>query len=78
MMTDKYNNITKKFGKKVKLERVKRDLSQEALADLSNLSRPYLGAIERAESVASIETAASIARGLGIDLDKLFIFDDLV
>lgn len=76
-MIDKYNNITKKFGKKVKLERIKRDLSQEQLAELSNLNRPYIGAIERAESVASIETAASIARGLEMNLDKLFIFDDL-
>lgn len=74
-MINKDNITTKKFGKKVKLERVKRDLSQEQLAELSDLSRPSIGAIERAESSPSIETAASIAKALDIELYKLFIFE---
>lgn len=69
-------NITKCFGKKVKIERIKKDLSQEALADLAGISRAYLGAVERAESIPSIETAGMLAKGLGIELYKLFIFDD--
>lgn len=70
--------IVKLFGMKVRVERVKRSLSQETLAELANLNRRTISTIETGESVASIETAASIARGLGMDLDKLFIFDDLV
>ena len=69
-------NITKNFGKKVKIERIKKEFSQDALAELAGISRAYLGVVERAESIPSIETAASIARGLGIELYKLFIFDE--
>ncbi len=73
----KVTKITKLFGKKVKIERVKKDLSQDDLAELSGISRPTIGAIERGENAPSIETAANIARGLGIDLYKMFIFDDI-
>ena len=69
-------NVTKSFGLKVKIERIKKNLSQDALAELSGISRAYLGVVERAESIPSIETAASIAKGLGIELYKLFIFED--
>jgi|InofroStandDraft_1065614.scaffolds.fasta_scaffold00014_248 putative transcriptional regulator len=69
-------NITKYFGKKVKIERIKKDLSQESLAELAGISRAYLGAVERAESIPSIETAGMLAKGLGIELHKLFIFED--
>lgn len=71
------NKISKLFGRKVKLERVRKNLSQEALSELCNLSRRTISTIETGDSVPSIETAANIARGLGIDLYKMFIFDDI-
>lgn len=70
-------NVTKNFGKKVKIERIKKDLSQDALAELAGISRAYLGVVERAESIPSIETAGALAKGLDIELYKLFIFDDI-
>lgn len=76
-MSSVNNKISKLFGRKVKLERVRKNLSQEALSELCNLSRRTISTIETGDSVPSIETAANIARGLGIDLYKMFIFDDI-
>lgn len=70
------NKITEKFGLKLKLERTKKRLSQEALAELSGLNRRTISTIETGDSAPSIETVASIAQGLGIELYKLFIFED--
>ena len=76
-MSSKDNKITKLFGKKIKFERFRKSMSQEKLAELSNLSRRTISTIETGDSVPSIETAADIARGLDIELYKMFIFDDV-
>lgn len=76
-MSSVNNKTSKLFGRKVKLARVRKNLSQEALSELCNLSRRTISTIETGDSVPSIETAANIARGLGIDLYKMFIFDDI-
>jgi len=70
-MTNKDSNINKIVGKKIKLERIKRDLSQEQLADLSNISKNFVGAIERGESSPTIETLAKIANAFEISLPEL-------
>lgn len=70
-MTNKDSNINKIIGKKIKLERIKRDLSQEQLADLSNISKNFVGAIERGESSPTIETLAKIANAFEISLPEL-------
>ncbi len=70
-MTNKDSNINKIVGKKIKLERIKRDLSQEQLADLSNISKNFVGAIERGESSPTIETLAKIANAFEISLSEL-------
>ncbi len=75
-MNNKPTNVTKEFGLKVKLERVKRNISQEKLAELADVNRGTISTIERALSIPSIETAACIANALGIELYKLFIFED--
>lgn len=75
-MVRKDNKITEKFAMKLKIERTKKKLSQEALAELANLNRRTISTIETGDNVPSIETAASIAQGLGIELYKLFIFED--
>ncbi|MBR1618265.1 helix-turn-helix transcriptional regulator [bacterium] len=70
-MINKDSNINKIVGKKIKLERIKRDLSQEQLADLSNISKNFVGAIERGESSPTIETLAKIANAFEISLPEL-------
>ena len=48
--------INKKICLKIKTERIKRNLSQEQLAELANLNRNTIGKIEREEVSPTIET----------------------
>ena len=70
------NKILEKFGMKLRIERVKRKLSQEALAELADLNRRTISTIETGDTVPSIVTVDRLAKGLGIELYKLFIFED--
>ena len=70
-MTSKSDKISAKIGLKIVLERTKRKLSQEKLAELSDLSKTALGAIERGTSSPSIDTLDRIASALEIELSEL-------
>ncbi len=70
-MTSKQSNIVSKIGLKIKLLRNKLGLSQEDLAEKSDLSANSLGAIERGKSVAGIDTLERIAVALDIELKEL-------
>lgn len=70
-MTSKNDKISAKIGLKIVLERTKRKLSQEKLAELSELSKNSLGAIERGTSSPSIDTLNRIASALSIELSDL-------
>ena len=70
-MTSKNDRISTKIGLKIVLERTKRKLSQEKLAELSDLSKTALGAIERGTSSPSIDTLDRIASALEIELSEL-------
>ena len=74
-MVIKINEIDKKVGMNIRLERTKRSLSQEGLADLAGLARSTMGIVERGEQSTSLQTIAKVANALGIDIHKLFIFD---
>lgn len=60
-----------KFGQVLRSHREKRGLSQEALAELANLNRGYLGEVERGTSAASMETLQKLANALGERLSDL-------
>lgn len=74
-MTCKTKN--NKIGLKIKLERVKRGLSQEQLAELADLSRPTIGAIERGERSPSFDSVEAIAEAFGMPVQELCNFDKL-
>ena len=59
------------LGKRVRELRRKKGYSQESFADHCKLHRTYMGGIERGEHNLTIQTALTIARGLGISLSKL-------
>lgn len=60
-----------RFGMMLRAERLKRALSQEALAELSGLSRNYVSSIERGAVSPSLATLEKLASSLGISLTKL-------
>ena len=46
-------------------------ISQEKLAELTNLHRTYIGSVERAERNVSLDNVESIAIALGVDVSEL-------
>lgn len=61
-----------KFGDRVKEERTRLSLSQEALATKAGMHRTYVGMIERAEKNITLENIDKLARALGVSIAKLF------
>jgi transcriptional regulator with XRE-family HTH domain len=59
------------FGKKLRALRVSRKLSQEALANDSDIPINQIGRIERGEVNPSLSTLYSIAKALKIKLTEL-------
>lgn len=64
-------NILIKFGKKVRDERIKLNLSQEALATRAGVHRTYIGMIERAEKNITLENIEKIAKALDLKIGNL-------
>lgn len=54
--------------------RAARGLSQEALADLADLHRTYVGSIERRERNVSIDNIERLAAALGVDICDLLSY----
>lgn len=59
------------MGQRIKARRLELKLTQENLAELTNLTDTYIGAIERATSKCSLETIVSIAKTLNLDMNYL-------
>lgn len=47
-------------------------MSQEKLAEKTDLNRNYIGEIERAEKKITLETLEKIAKALGVQVRDLF------
>ena len=75
-MVIKIDEIDKKVGLNIRLERVKRGISQEILADIAGIARSTMGIIERGEQSPSLQTVAKVANALQIDMYKLFLFEE--
>ncbi|MDY6215108.1 helix-turn-helix domain-containing protein [Actinobacillus porcinus] len=63
--------LLKQLGLSIKLERVRKGLSQEDLAELSGLHRTYIGMVERAERNISVINLVLIAKALDVSIDTL-------
>ena len=72
-MRNKKTKLTRKFGMKVRLERAKRRLSQEALAEMADLSKKTICAIEAGTTTPSLETANDIANATAKNKTNFFI-----
>jgi len=66
--------ISIQFGKRLRTEREKKDISQERLGELSGMHRTYIGMIERAEKNVTLPTIAKLARALDVRIRDLVDF----
>lgn len=64
-------DIKEKIGKGIKELRKKNNISQEALANISNIDRTYIQSIEQGERNISITILEKIAKGFKISLSEL-------
>ncbi|MGN0015839.1 MAG: helix-turn-helix domain-containing protein [Candidatus Avelusimicrobium sp.] len=64
-------DITHKLAKHIRLERLKRRLSQAELAEKADLHPNYIGLIERAKCNISIVTLDKLAKALGVNICNL-------
>lgn len=59
------------IGKNIRHYRLKKKMSQEELAEKTDLSQNYIGMIERGEKNPSLETFISILNVLGVSADMV-------
>ena len=62
------------FGQRVREERVRRNLSQEELAEKAGVHRTYIGMIERAEKNITLRNIQKIAQAFGVSI--AFLLED--
>lgn len=66
------SQILKYFGQRVREERLKLNLSQEAFAEKAGVHRTYIGMIERAEKNITLTNIEKISDALGVTIEQLF------
>jgi transcriptional regulator with XRE-family HTH domain len=65
------HNVAKRFGQRIKKLRLRKGLSQEALAAKAELDRAFLSGIERGVENPSHFTIQQIADALGTSVEQL-------
>ena len=66
----KKNPILLAFGASIRKLRLKKGLSQRALAERSNLDVTYISGIERAVRNPSLKSLEKVAKGLGCSISE--------
>lgn len=64
--------VNKVKNKRMKIARIEKDMSQEALADAVGVSRQTIGLIESGDYNPSLKLCVLICKALGKTLDELF------
>jgi transcriptional regulator with XRE-family HTH domain len=59
------------FGEAVRKLRLKKQFSQEKLAELAGIHRTYIGDVERGERNVSLLNMARLARALEVPLSRI-------
>lgn len=67
MIRDK-SELNTKICLRIKFERIKRNLSQEQLAELAELNRNTIGNIERGMASPTVDTLEKLAKAFGMNI----------
>ena len=68
--------LLKNFGKNVKIERIKKDLTQEQFAEILGVSTNYVACVENGRQNMSLGKILELSQALLIDINKLLDFTD--
>lgn len=66
--------LLKKFGKNVKIERIKKDLTQEQLAEILDVSQNYIACIETGKQNMSLGKILELSEALSVNIEMLLKF----
>ena len=66
-------DIKKTFGQRIKDLRNKKGISQEKLAEFSELHRTYISSIELGKRNVALENIEKLAKALGCTISDLFV-----
>lgn len=69
------SELLKRFGKNVKIERIKKNLTQEKLAEQLDVSANYIACIENGRQNMSLGKVLELADTLNTDIANLLKFD---
>ena len=72
----KKEELLKQFGKNVKIERIKQDMTQEKLAEIMDVSQNYIASIERGKANMSLGKILELANFLKVKVEKLLVFNE--
>jgi transcriptional regulator with XRE-family HTH domain len=64
------------FAKRLREIRLEKGISQEKLAELSNLHRTYVSSVERCERNITVDNMERLAAALDVDLRELLRPDE--
>ncbi|MGO5113479.1 helix-turn-helix domain-containing protein [Candidatus Avoscillospira sp. LCP25S3_F1] len=67
----------KAIGKRIKIARIKADLTQEALAEMAGLSTTHMSNIETGSSKLSLPMIIALANALSVSVDE-FLCDNVI
>lgn len=65
-------DIKEEFGQRLIQFRKEKKMSQERLAELSGLNRPYISAIEQGKRNISLEVMEKLASALDLEIKNFF------
>ncbi len=65
------DSVQKRFGERLRAIRLKKGISQEALAHIAGLHRTYVSGVERGERNVSLTTIEKLAHALGVRMSDL-------
>lgn len=68
--------LLKRFGKNVKIERIKKDLTQEILAEIMDVSQNYIASIECGNANMSLAKVLELSNFLKVDISNLLDFSE--
>ncbi len=68
-------HIREQLGKRIRMLRRERELTQAALAEKCNLSNNFIALLERGKNAPSIDTLEALARVFKISISELFEFN---